>query len=113
MLREHRKGTILLALGRPADAKPLLAASLRRFAQTLGGDNPLTGEARFCLAIADLQLIAPAAVTDDPFTKVPSVHTSLSIFAPFLCCYVVKDNAFWTGGTAGPPFTILICFNLT
>ena len=48
----YRLGSILLGQGRSFEAEKLLQGAWDRFADKLGLDNPVAGEARLALAVA-------------------------------------------------------------
>ncbi|KAK9906413.1 hypothetical protein WJX75_001467 [Coccomyxa subellipsoidea] len=57
MLRTHRLGTIAAAAQDTATAEELLLKSQQHFLRRLGKDNPITGEARFYLALTRLHVM--------------------------------------------------------
>ncbi|KAK9817812.1 hypothetical protein WJX72_002572 [[Myrmecia] bisecta] len=70
LLRLHRLGTLYSAMGRHKDAEPLLDRSFRHFDDHLGGGNPLTGEARYSVALARLRQLDEGHASADPYTRV-------------------------------------------
>lgn len=69
-LRTHRMGTICVADSNFERAELLLVDSEKHFQKHLGPRDPLTGEARLCLAVARIKLLDAGFGLTDPFTKV-------------------------------------------
>ncbi|BDA46492.1 hypothetical protein COCOBI_08-5850 [Coccomyxa sp. Obi] len=70
VLRTHRLGTIAAVAQETTTAEQLLSQSQQHFSRRLGQDNPITGEARFYLALTRLHVLETSVTVMDPFDRI-------------------------------------------